>query len=87
LVNLYIARDFQEFYDQLKVVADGNKRSFAGEVGKAVKEYIQKLNDNAEVIDKDAFTKLLKSADKEELLELSTFICEMNNKIIEKCRK
>ncbi len=87
MVNLYIAKEFEVFYAQLKVVADGNKRSFAGEIGKAVKEYIQNLNDNAEVIDRDAFTKLLKSADKEELLELSTFICEMNNKIIEKCRK
>ena len=86
-INLYVSKDFQEFFDQLRVVADTNNKSFAGEIGRAVKRYMQDMNNEIEVVNKDAFAVFLKNATKEELLTLSTLICELNNKIIRKCQK
>ena len=87
-INLYVGKDFQEFFDQLKVIAEANDKSFAGMIGKAVKEYILKANDEPQLIaDKDVWKKFIGKSDKQKLLEISTLICDINNKIIRKCQK
>lgn len=87
VINLYVSKNYKEFYDQLKAIADSNHKSYAGCIGNAVKEYIQRANDNVEVVNKDALDKFLVNATKEELLSMSTFICHINNRIIEECQK
>jgi len=88
VINLYIGKDFVEFFDQLKVIAEANDKSFAGMIGKAVKEYILKANDEVQLLaDKDEWKKFINKASKQELLEISTLICDINNKIIRKCQK
>ena len=87
VINLYIGKEFQEFFDQLKVISEANNISNAKLIGKAVKKYIKEMNDDEEIINTDAFTKFLKTAKKVEILKLSTLICELNNKLIQKCQK
>ena len=87
VINLYVGKEFVEFFDQLKVISEANGISNAKLIGKAVKNYIKELDDEQDIINKEAFAKFLKTAEKEEILNLSTFICELNNKLIRKCQK
>ena len=57
-------------------------------IGKAVKEYILKANDEVQLLaSKDEWKKFINKASKQELLEISTLICDINNKLIRKCQK
>ncbi len=87
VINLYVGKEFEEFFDQIKVISEANGVSNAKLIGKAVKNYIKELNDDVDIINRDAFNKFLKTAKKEEILNLSTLICELNNKLIRKCQK
>ena len=87
VINLYIGKEYEEFFDQLKVISEANGISNAKLIGKAVKKYIKELNDDEEIINRDAFNKFLKTAKKVDILNLSTLICELNNKLIQRCQK
>lgn len=87
VINLYIGKEYEEFFDQLKVISEANGISNAKLIGKAVKKYIKELNDDPEIINRDAFNKFLKTAKKVDILNLSTLICELNNKLIQRCQK
>jgi len=71
--------------EQLRVCCESNDISYSSAICKAVKFYIENQNkirpDNQEVWDK-----FIATATKEELLDLSTFICGMNERIIKKCQ-
>ena len=87
VINLYIGKEYEEFFDQLKVISEANGISNAKLIGKAVKKYIKELNDDEEIINRDAFNKFLKTAKEVDILNLSTLICELNNKLIQRCQK
>jgi len=87
-INLYQSKKYQEYFDQLKVISESRNKSFSGAIGNAVKLYVQNINDNKSLVaDKDDWDKILDKMSKEEKLQMSTLICELNNKIIQKCQK
>ena len=84
-INLYINKSFQEYIDQISVIAQANNIPLSTEICKAVKEYIQKLNDEKELVaDGGAWDHFFKGASKDELMDMSTVICGINNRIIAK---
>jgi hypothetical protein len=72
--------------EQLKVISDSNERPFSTDICRAVKFYMDNKEglkpDNQEIWDN-----FIAKATKEELLDLSTFICGMNETITRKCQK
>lgn len=87
VINLYISKKYQKYFEELKVCAEANDSKLSTEIMKAVKESRENLENNINLTDEDVWSKVLKNSTKEELLELSTFICEMNTKIIRKCQQ
>lgn len=72
--------------EQLRVCAESRDVSYSSAICKAVKFYM----DNQDIIrldDKDIWDKFITNSNKGQLLELSRFICEMNDRIIRKCQK
>jgi len=88
LINLYESKKYQEFYDQLRVISESNEKSLSGAIGKAVKLYVQKMSDKVPLVaDREDWESILSKMSKEELLQMSSLICELNNTIIQKCQK
>ncbi len=84
--NLYIKEKYKAVMEQLKVISDSNERPFSTDICRAVKFYMDNKEglkpDNQEIWDN-----YIAKATKEELLDLSTFICGMNETITRKCQK
>ncbi len=88
MINLYESKKYQEYFDQLRVISESNEKSLSGAIGKAVKLYVQKMSDKVPLVaDKEDWEKILDQMSKEELLQMSTLICELNNIIIQKCQQ
>lgn len=84
-INLYVNGNFKEYIDQITAVASANKVPLSTEICKAVKKYMQDLNDEKELVaDNKSWDKFFKDADKDEMLKMSTLICSINNRIIRK---
>ena len=86
--NLYINKSYQSFMDQMIFIASGNKKSLSHEICKAIKFYIQNLNNEKPLIaDKEDWDKFLSVATKEELYEMSRVICGINDRLVRKVMK
>lgn len=84
-LNLYVNKSYKEFVDQITVVAQANGQRVSTEICKAVKQYMNNLNDEKQMVaDKDDWDKFFEKATKEQLLEMSTVICGINDRIIRK---
>ena len=75
----------QQYIDQISVIAQSNNIPLSTEICKAIKEYIGRLSDEKEMIaGSDVWELFYKNATKEQMLEMSTVICEVNNRILKK---
>lgn len=84
-INVYVNRMFQEYIDQISVIAQANGIPLSTEICKAVKEYIQNLNDDKELVaSENIWDNFYDNASKEQLHEMSRVICGINNRIINK---
>ena len=50
-INLYVNNGYKEYMDQLKVISEANNKPLSTEICKAVKQYIQNLNDEKDLVD------------------------------------
>lgn len=83
--NLYVKGKYKKMMEELKVICESDDKSFSAEICKAVKFY----QDNKDLIrpdDREIWENFIDQADEDELLDLSTFICEMNERITKKCQ-
>jgi hypothetical protein len=84
-INLYVNNGYKEYLDQLKVISEANNKPLSTEICKAVKQYIQNLNDEKDLVAEDEeWNEFIKSATKEQLYEMSRVICGLNDRIIRK---
>lgn len=84
--NLFIKEKYKNEMEQLKVCAESRDVSYSSAICKAVKFYMDN-HDRLRPDDRDIWDKFIVDSSKDELLKLSTFICEMNERIIKKCQK
>jgi len=83
--NLYISKEHQNFIDQLIFVASSNKSNLSKEICKAVKFYIQNLNNEKPLVaEKEDWDKFISTASKEEIYEMSRVICGINDRLVRK---
>mgnify|MGYP003147517042 FL=1 len=84
-INLYVNNGYKEYVDQLKVISEANNKPLSTEICKAVKQYIQNLNDEKDLLAEDSeWNEFIKNATKEQLYEMSRVICGLNDRIIRK---
>ena len=84
-INLYVNNGYKEYVDQLRVISEANKKPLSTEICKAVKQYIQNLNDETDLVAEDSeWNKFIQNATKEQLYEMSRVICGLNDRIIRK---
>ena len=84
-INLYVNNGYKEYMDQLKVISEANNKPLSTEICKAVKEYIQNLNDETDLVADDSeLSKFIQNATKEELCEMSRVIGGLNDRIVRK---
>jgi hypothetical protein len=84
-INLYINRHYQEYIDQLTVIAESNEIPLSTEICEAIKQYIQTLNDEKELLAPNKlWNDFFKKATKEELHSMSRLICGLNDRIVKK---
>ncbi len=84
-INLYVNNGYKEYLDQLKVISEANNKPLSTEICKAVKQYIQNLNDEKDLVAEDSeWNEFIKNATKEQLYEMSRVICGLNDRIIRK---
>jgi len=84
-INLYVNKDFKEFMDQLLVVSQANNQPLSTSICQAVKQYIQNLNDEKDLVAEDEeWNEFIKNASKEELYKMSKVICGLNDRIVRK---
>ena len=86
-INLYVKKEYQKYLDELKVCADANGRTLSSQICKAVKFFRLAEEGKIDLTDKEIWDQFFKKANKEELLKMSTFICDINTKIIRKCQE
>ena len=81
-INLYVKKENRQYLDQLKVISEANNKPFSTEICKAVKQYIQNLNDEKDLVAEDSeWNKFIQNATKEQLYEMSRVICGLNDRI------
>ena len=84
-INLYVKKENRQYLDQLRVISEANKKPLSTEICKAVKQYIQNLNDEKDLVAEDSeWNKFIKTATKEQLYEMSRVICGLNDRIVRK---
>lgn len=84
-INLYVNKKYQEVIDQITVVAQGNGKPVSVEICKAVRSYMNTLNDKTELVaDNEDWVKFLNNSNKEELYEMSRLLCDINDRIVRK---
>tara|TARA_R110000787_G_C13345390_1_gene438611 strand:+ start:327 stop:596 length:270 start_codon:yes stop_codon:yes gene_type:complete len=84
-LNLYVNSIYKEYMDQIKVISEANNKPLSTEICKAVKEYIQNLNDEKDLLAEDSeWNEFIKNSTKEQLYEMSRVICGLNDRIIRK---
>ena len=84
-INLYVNNGYKEYVDQLRVISEANKKPLSTEICKAVKQYIQNLNDEKDLVAEDSeWNKFIQNASKEQLYEMSRVICGLNDRIVRK---
>jgi len=84
-INLYVNNGYKEYVDQLRVISEANKKPLSTEICKAVKQYIQNLNDETDLVAEDSeWNKFIQNASKEQLYEMSRVICGLNDRIVRK---
>ncbi|MGY8765769.1 MAG: hypothetical protein ACKVI5_02795 [Nitrospinaceae bacterium] len=84
-INLYVNNSYTEYVDQLRVISEANKKPLSTEICKAVKQYIQNLNDEKDLVAEDSeWNEFIQNATKEELYEMSRVICGLNDRIVRK---
>ena len=84
-LNLYVNSIYKEYMDQIKVISEANDKPLSTEICKAVKQYIQNLNDEKDLLAEDSeWNEFIKNATKEQLYEMSRVICGLNDRIIRK---
>jgi hypothetical protein len=85
MVNLYVNGTYKEWIDQITVIAEANDQKVSTIICKAVKKYVQNLNDEVELVaDNDEWGKFIDNASKEELYKMSKVICSINDRIVRK---
>lgn len=85
IFSLYVNNGYKEYMDQLKVISEANKKPMSTEICKAVKQYIQNLNDEKDLVAEDEeWNEFIKNASKEELYKMSRVICGLNDRIVRK---
>jgi len=61
------------------------RKPLSTEICKAVKQYIQNLNDETDLVAEDSeWNKFIQNATKEQLYEMSRVICGLNDRIVRK---
>ena len=84
-VNLYVKKEDIQYMDQLKVISEANNIPFSTSICKAVKQHIQNLNDETDLVTDDSeWSKFIQNATKEELCEMSRVIGGLNDRIVRK---
>ena len=84
-INLYVNNSYTEYVDQLRVISEANNKPLSTEICKAVKQYIQNLNDEKDLLAEDSeWNEFIKNSTKEQLYEMSRVICGLNDRIIRK---
>jgi hypothetical protein len=84
-INLYVNSGYKEYVDQLRVISEANKKPLSTEICKAVKQYIQNLNDEKDLVAEDSeWNEFIQNATKEQLYEMSRVICGLNDRIVRK---
>ena len=84
-INLYVNNGYKEYVDQLRVISEANKKPLSTEICKAVKQYIQNLNDEKDLVAEDSeWNEFIQNATKEQLYEMSRVICGLNDRIVRK---
>jgi|TARA_R110000796_G_scaffold206347_1_gene322719 hypothetical protein len=84
-INLYVNNSYTEYVDQLRVISEANKKPLSTEICKAVKQYIQNLNDEKDLVAEDSeWNEFIQNATKEQLYEMSRVICGLNDRIVRK---
>jgi hypothetical protein len=84
-INLYVNNSYTPYVDQLRVISEANKKPLSTEICKAVKQYIQNLNDEKDLVAEDSeWNEFIQNATKEQLYEMSRVICGLNDRIIRK---
>ena len=69
-INLYVNNEYKEYMDQLKVISEANNKPLSTEICKSVKQYIQNLNDEKDLVAEDEeWNEFIKNASKEEAKE------------------
>jgi len=84
-INLYVNNSYTPYVDQLRVISEANKKPLSTEICKAVKQYIQNLNDEKDLVAEDSeWNEFIQNATKEQLYEMSRVICGLNDRIVRK---
>lgn len=86
--NLYISDKHQKYFDELKVCAEGNDRNISTVICKAIKKYIEMMDNKIPLVaDMEDWNKFIKDASQKELREMHTLIYSINEKITKKAWK
>lgn len=86
-INLYVNKKYIKYIEELQVCADANEKSLSSEICRAVKEERERKEDKIDLTKEEIWEQFFAKANKEDLLKMSTFICDINTKIIRKCQE
>lgn len=83
--NMYIGKDYKEWFDQLKVICENHDISLNNGILSAIKYQIESEDDVFQLIaNKKRWNQILDSKTRGELLEDEAFISRLHSKILER---
>ncbi len=86
--NLYISDKNQQYFDELKVCAEGNDRNVSTVICKAIKKYMETMDGKVQLLaDIEDWNNFIKNASRKELREMHSLIYSINDKITKKAWK
>jgi len=87
IVSLSVGKDYSDKYYELEVRATGNHRSVSSEICKAIAYYMEHFEDEKLLASNDKWNDFIKNADRNDLMEMNTYICELSQRMVAKWKK
>jgi len=87
IVSLSVGKDYSDKYDEIEVRATGNGKSVSSEICKAITYYMEHFEDEKLLANKDKWSDFIKNANRNELMEMNTYICELSQRMVAKWKK
>jgi len=82
IVSLSVGKEYSNKYSELEVRATGNGKSISSEIGKAITYYMEHFDDEPLLANNDKWNDFIKNANRNELDEMNTLICELSQRMV-----